>query len=115
MQRFAIGKEANAAIRVAVVNLRVLVATLILEEYEAAAAPHLRCTRYAHRLGIESELLSHAKRGGNAVHLFRIAETCCDEHATVRQPVEKFGATRVEVAIDALGERGVRSRNSLQD
>ena len=63
MQRFAIRDEAYAVIREAVVvDLRVLVATVILKECEAFGAGALRSTCGIHRLGVVRELLAHRQR-----------------------------------------------------
>src|SRR5256885_13411219 len=106
-----VGELAHAAAAV-VVQLRILIASLILQEHEAAAAT--RRARPLDRILVEGELLTHAERGGNAVQLLAVAEARRDEQAPVGEPVEEARLPRLLVALEPRHERRIRERNALE-
>src|SRR5262249_38215571 len=113
---FPIRQEPHAAVRVSVeVDLRVLVAALVLQEYETFGIRRLRHARVAHRLGIERELLASAHWRRHAMHLIGVSETGRDEHAAVRLPIEKRRAPRLQISMYALDERRVTRRDAIED
>ena len=96
-----------------VVDLRVLIAPLILQEREAAAAQ--RSARPFDRVLVERELLAHAERNGHAVQLVGVGEARPDQHAAVGEPVEKGRLARLLVARRARRECRVGDGDVLED
>ncbi len=68
-----------------VVELRVFVAALVLQEYEPVGVRG----RDGDRLGIESELFAGTQRRGHPVNLLHVAEAGRDEQRAIGLPVGK--------------------------
>ena len=107
-----VGELTHVAAAAVVVHLRVLIASLILQEHEAAAAA--RRARPLDRVLVEGELLTHAERGGNAVQLLAVAEARRDQQSPVGEPVEERRLPRLLVALEPRHERRIRERNALE-
>ncbi|WP_411833639.1 hypothetical protein [Pseudoxanthomonas mexicana] len=113
----AVGQQRGAAgLHVEPVQLRELVAALVLGEHEAFP-PRARRRRHhaGDRLGVEGQLLAHAQRLADAVHLAGLGEARADQQAAVRGPAADAGAAGVLVAVQALEQFGRDLRHVLAD
>ena len=117
LRALAVGQQGDVAVGVVEpVQLRELVAALVLREYEAVLCGLRRRGRdAAQRLGIERQLFAHAQRLADAVRLIGFGETGADEQAAVLRPAGDTGAAGVLVAVEAVDEVLRNRRNVFAD
>jgi hypothetical protein len=116
IQALAVGDHAHRARVVLVpVDLRVLVAALVLEEHEAGSHRRLRGTGHGDRLAIEGELLARGHGRGYAMQLFYVAKTCGHQQGTIRQPVDEARAAGIHVFLQPRRQGSVHRRNVVED
>src|SRR5581483_11372337 len=86
------GQLADIAGARVVVDLGVLIAIMVFQKCEAAAAGGRRAS-HTDRVRGKRELLTRCQGTGDPVYLLDVAETRRHQHTAVRLPVEKRGLT----------------------